>query len=75
MTRIRINASRHGTPGEVVAVEDGQVVWAGPIEELAAAGNFDELFCHDDDEERLASLARANNFDLIQIAPFPISPV
>lgn len=69
MTRIRINASRHGTPGEVIAVEDGQVAWAGPIEDLAEAGNFDELFCHDDDEERVAKLARAKNLDLIESKP------
>jgi hypothetical protein len=56
MTRIQINASRHGTPGEVVAVEDGQIVWIGPIEYIAEAGDFDQLFCHDDDEERLFSL-------------------
>jgi hypothetical protein len=53
MARIRIIASRYGTPGEVVAVEDGLVVWAGPVEEFCAAGSFDALFCHDNDEEWL----------------------
>lgn len=53
---IRINASPHGEPGEVVAVEGGQVVWSGPIDDLADAWPFDALFCHDDDEERLFSL-------------------
>ena len=62
MTHIHISASRYGTPGEVVAVEDGQVVWTGPIEDLAEAGNFDALFCHDDDEGRLVSLTRAGRF-------------
>lgn len=66
MTRIRINASVYGTPGEVVAVEDGQVVWSGPIEDVSEAGRFDELFCHDDDEERLVVLARAGNFELAE---------
>lgn len=56
MPRVRINASRYGTPGEVVAVEDGLVVWAGPIEAIAEAGSFDALFCHDEDEERLCRL-------------------
>jgi hypothetical protein len=60
---IRINASRHGTPGEVVAVEDGLVVWAGPIEDIAEAGDFDELFCHVDDEPRLIILSRDGAFD------------
>lgn len=63
MSRIRITASRHGTPGEVVAVEDGLVVWAGPIEDLGEAGNFDELFCHDDDEPSLIILSREGGFD------------
>jgi hypothetical protein len=40
MAGIRITASRHGTPGEIVAVEDGLVVWAGPIEELHEAGQL-----------------------------------
>lgn len=53
MPRIRITASPHGAPGEVNAVEDGLVVWAGPIEDLHEAGSFDALFCHDDDEEWL----------------------
>jgi hypothetical protein len=53
MASIRITASRHCTPGEVVAVEFGLVVWAGPIEELHEAGGFDALFCHDEDEEWL----------------------
>jgi len=25
----QVNASRHGTPGQVVAVEDGMVAWTG----------------------------------------------
>ena len=58
MQKVHINASRHGTPGEVVAVEDGQVVWAGPINALDEAGTFDALFCHDDDEERLMRLTQ-----------------
>jgi hypothetical protein len=66
MTRIRISASHYGTPGDVVAVEDGQVVWTGPIEEIAEAGNFDELFCHDDDEEQLTLLARGGSFELAE---------
>jgi hypothetical protein len=53
MANIRISASHHGTSGEVVAVEDGLVVWAGPLEEIAEAWPFDALFCHDDDEEWL----------------------
>jgi hypothetical protein len=56
MPGIQINASAYGTPGEVVAVEDGQVVWTGPIEALGEAGGFDALFCHDDDETRLLNL-------------------
>ena len=52
MPRIRITASPHGTPGEIVAVEDGLVVWAGPVEEIAEAWPFDALYCHDDDEGR-----------------------
>ena len=53
MPRISISTSPYGTPGEVVAVEDGQIAWVGPIEALHEAGPFDALFCHDDDEERL----------------------
>ncbi len=60
--RIQINASRYGTPGEVVAVEDGMVVWAGPIKYLDEAGEFDALFCHEDDQERLVHLVRAAKF-------------
>lgn len=58
MANIRITASRHGTPGEVVAVEDGQVVWTGPIEEFAEAWPFDAIFCHEDDEEWLIGQLR-----------------
>ena len=61
MPKIQINSSRHGTPGEVVAVEGGLVVWTGPIQDLAEAGGFDALFCHDDDEARLIRLLRARN--------------
>jgi hypothetical protein len=57
MPHIQINTSCHGTPGEVVAVEDGEVVWAGPIDALDEAGSFDALFCHDDDENRLLRLS------------------
>jgi hypothetical protein len=55
-------------PGEVVAVEEGQIVWTGPIEYIAEAGDFDQLFCHDDDEERLASLVSGGNFNLAESA-------
>ena len=53
MRRVQVNASSYGTPGEVVAVEDGMVVWAGPIDALDEAGSFDPLFCHVDDEGRV----------------------
>jgi hypothetical protein len=53
MTRAQITASAHGTPGEVVTIEEGQIAWIGPIGDLEEAGSFDALFCHDDDEERL----------------------
>ena len=56
MRRIQIKASSYGARGRVVAVENGQVVWAGRIEELDEAGSFDALFCHDDDEEQLVGL-------------------
>ncbi len=59
--QIRIKASSYGMPGRVVAVEDGQVVWAGAIKDIADAGAFDTLFCHEDDEERLIGLVRAGN--------------
>lgn len=59
MPRIRIIASPHGTPGEVVAMEDGQVVWAGPLLAIEEAGSFDALFCHEDDEEELIALLRS----------------
>ncbi|PPQ34970.1 hypothetical protein [Rhodoblastus acidophilus] len=68
MPRIQINPSRHGTPGEVVAVEDGLIVWAGPISALREAGSFDALFCHDDDEERLSRLMRG-------ITPTPVASI
>jgi hypothetical protein len=61
MARVYINASAYGTPGEVVAVEDGLIVWTGTIEHIHEAGGFDALFCHDDDEERLNSLLSAPN--------------
>jgi hypothetical protein len=66
MPKIQINASRHGTPGEVVAVEDGLVVWSGLIEELGDADGFDTHFCHDDDEEWLIRLWRAGNLTPIR---------
>lgn len=61
MPRVQINSSRYGTCGEVVAVEDAMVVWCGPIEALSDAGDFDTLFCHDDDEDRLFRLLRVGN--------------
>ena len=65
MNRIQINPSSYGTRGEVVAVEHGMIVWAGPIEAVAEAESFDALFCHDDDVNRLKSLARAAGFDVL----------
>ncbi len=59
MRQIQIKASSYGMPGRVVAVEAGQVVWAGPIKDLGDARDFDTLFIHEDDEERLSSLVRA----------------
>jgi hypothetical protein len=59
MRRTRINASRHGTLGEVVAVEEGQVVWAGPLHAIEEAGSFDALYCHEDDEEELIAILRS----------------
>ncbi len=60
MPRIRrITASPYGTPGEVVAVEEGQVVWAGPLNAIEEAGGFDALFCHDDDEAELVAFLRS----------------
>jgi hypothetical protein len=57
---IRINSSDWGTPGEIVVTEHGEVAWAGPIDEIADAGDFDALFCHTDDEDSLRTLlARA----------------
>jgi hypothetical protein len=65
MSRIQICASSYGTPGEVVAVEDAMIVWAGPIEAIAEAESFDALFCHDDDVNRLKGLAHAAGFDVV----------
>ncbi len=59
--QIQIKASNYGMPGRVVAVEKGQAIWAGPIKEFGEAANFDTLFCHGDDEQRLADLVRAGN--------------
>ncbi len=59
--RIQIKASSYGMPGRVVAVESGQVVWAGSIKDLGEAVNFDTLFCHEDDEQRLIGLVCAKN--------------
>ena len=56
MRQIQIKASGYGMSGRVVAVEGGQVVWAGRIEDLDEAGSFDALFCHNKDEERLIGL-------------------
>ncbi|MBB4200400.1 hypothetical protein GGD83_004229 [Rhodoblastus sphagnicola] len=57
----KITASTHGTPGEVVTIEEGQIAWIGPIEALEEAGNFDAVFCHEDDEERLIGYPRINS--------------
>jgi hypothetical protein len=65
MPLIQINASSYGQPGEVVVVEDGQVVWTGPIEAFAEAETFDTLFCHDDDMELLIGLVRASGFEVV----------
>jgi hypothetical protein len=64
MNRIQITPSNYGTRGEVVAVENGMIVWTGPIEAVAEAESFDALFCHDDDEERLKGFARVAGFDV-----------
>jgi hypothetical protein len=53
---IRINSSDWGTPGEIVVTERNEIAWAGPIAEIADAGDFDALFCHTDDEDRLRAL-------------------
>lgn len=62
MRQIQINSSSYGMPGRAVAVEDGQVVWAGAIEDIADAGSFDALFCHDDDVDSLISLVNSGSF-------------
>lgn len=59
MPPVQIIASIHGTLGEVVAVEERQIVWAGPISALKEAGTFDALYCHEDDEEQLIGLIHA----------------
>jgi hypothetical protein len=41
-------------------------VSSDPIEGIAEASNFGELFYHDDDEAWLAILARAGSFDLVE---------
>jgi hypothetical protein len=58
--KIQINSSSYGMPGRAVAVERGQVVWAGAIQDIADASSFDALFCHDDDVQWLASLVRSS---------------
>jgi len=59
MPRSRINPSRHATRGEVVAVKNGQIAWTGPMAEIGDAGEFDALFCHEEDEEELVQLLRS----------------
>jgi hypothetical protein len=66
--QIRIKSSSYDMTGRAVAVEDGQVVWAGAIKDIADAGSFDALFCHDDDVERLISLVRSGS---VEAAPSP----
>ncbi|MCW2282566.1 hypothetical protein M2323_000327 [Rhodoblastus acidophilus] len=68
MDRVRISPSAYGTRGEVVAVEDGRVVWTGPISALKEAGSFDSLFCHDDDEAPLNDLMRGGDDGSKQIS-------
>ena len=65
MPRIRVNASHYGTPGEIIAVERGQIVWAGLIKDIDEAGGFDAVFCHDDDVERLMSLVHSGNIQAV----------
>ena len=65
MLRIRVQTSSYDTSGEAVAVEYGEVVWAGPIAHLKEAGRFDTLFCHDDDEEGLLALLRGWTFEAV----------
>ena len=62
MEQIQIQASSYGKPGQVVAVKDGHIVWAGDIEAIPDAGAFDSLFCHVDDEGTLLALARNGDF-------------
>lgn len=61
MRQIQIKASNYGMRGRVVVVENGQVIWAGPIKDVGEASNFDTLFCHEDDEQRLIDLVWARN--------------
>lgn len=64
MPHSKITASPHGTPGEVVTIEEGQIAWIGPIEALDEAGSFDGLFCHEDDEERLIGYLRTGRINM-----------
>ena len=66
MPHAKITASTHGTPGEVVTIEDGQIAWIGPIEALDEAGSFDALFCHVDDEETLTGYLRTERVSMRQ---------
>lgn len=66
MTQVKITASTHGTPGEVVTIEEGQIAWIGPIEALEEAGSFDALFCHEDDEETLTGYLRTGRISMRQ---------
>lgn len=59
MGQVKINSSSYGMPGRVVAVENGQVVWAGAIADIADAGGFDALFCHENDVDRIIVLVRS----------------
>jgi hypothetical protein len=66
MTRTQITASAHGTPGEVVTMEERQIAWIGPIEDIDEAGSFDALFCHEDDEETLTGDLRTGRISMRQ---------
>jgi hypothetical protein len=56
--KIRIYTSTWSTPGEIVAVEDRQVAWAGSVSRLGEAGDFDALFCNDRDEAQVRHILR-----------------
>lgn len=52
-SQFRIVESDHVCPGLVVCLRNGQVVWFGPVEQIATSEEFDLVHCFEGEKQEI----------------------